>query len=39
VLTRWVFVAAPDPADGEMRIRQVVFETVGNRPADPDILR
>ena len=39
VLTRWVFLAAPDPADGEMRIRQVVFETIGNRPADASVLR
>jgi len=39
VLTRWVFVAAPDPGDGEMRIRQVVFETIGNRPADASVLR
>ncbi|MHC4833830.1 MAG: hypothetical protein ACYTFH_08095 [Planctomycetota bacterium] len=39
VLTRWVFIASEDPVDGNWRIRQVVFETVGNRPADPGILR
>lgn len=39
VLTRWVFLATEDPIDGRWRIRQVVFETVGNRTADASILR